>query len=368
MGAFVCLELARRKLSVLGLDQFTPPHGRGSHSGATRIFRVAYAEHPDYVPLAQRAGLLWDRLGEKHGSALLHRTGMLSIGEEDSAVISGIRASAAAHHLPIENLTIEQIRSRYPAFAPAAGSVGLFDPSAGWIDVDPTLRFVLEQAAREGAQLRLDTRVSGWEANGREFLIHTETETFRARRLIITAGVWAGRLLADLRLPLKVLRRVMIWVDPIRPEMFSQAALPVFAFAEKFFYGFPAIRDHGVKLAIHWGEASSAGEIDAPQPEPTGEEIEPVLEIAARLIPSLAGSLPGARNRLLGAKTCLYALTPDEHFFVDRHPRIENVCFAAGFSGHGFKFAPAIGEALAQMSMNIATTSPIDFLGIHRRA
>jgi sarcosine oxidase len=361
MGTYACLELARRRLAVIGFDQFEPPHDRGSHTGATRVFRTAYAEHPAYVPLAQRAGLLWDKLGAEERTTFLHRTGMLSLGPPDSTLISGIRASAAAHQLVIEDLSREQIRSRFPAFEVPAGWEGVFEPDAGWIDVDASLLSGLNQAALAGADLRMNTRVDDWEWTGDAFTVKTSAGAFIARRLVVTAGAWMSRILADLALPLKVLRKLLIWVNPLRP-----VCLPVFASARDFFYGFPNIGGQGVKLAIHWSEGTSTGNVDEGGQEPTADEVRPVLEAAAELLPSLAGPLPDAFKRVLKTKTCFYTMTPDEHFLIDRHPHFPNLIFAAGFSGHGFKFAPAIGEALAELAVTGRSTLAIDFLNLNR--
>ena len=225
MGTFASLEFARRGRSVIGFDQFAPPHDRGSHSGATRIFRTAYAEHPDYVPLALRAGVLWDRYGAEQGTTLLHRTGMLNLGSPDSHLVSGARASAAAHNLTIENLTRSQIRSKFPVFDVPVGWEGVLERSAGWIDVNEALRLGLEQAARAGVALRINTRVEGWSWTGDRFAVRTSAETVIAAHLIVTAGAWASRILADLALPLKVRRKVLIWVDPLRDQSISRVRI-----------------------------------------------------------------------------------------------------------------------------------------------
>ena len=361
MGAFTCLELARRGLRVAGFDQFAPPHGLGSHSGATRVFRTAYAEHADYVPLALRAGELWDRLGEEAGAVFLHRCGMLSLGPDDSTLIAGARASAAAHRLAIEELGAAELRARFPAFAAPRGWTALFERTAGWVDVDGVLRFALEQAARAGADVRLNTAVEGWEPKNGAVRIRTAGGDVAATRLIVTAGAWSGRLMAELKLGLQILRKALVWVDPVRPELFAPAVFPVFASADKFFYGFPNIGGDGVKLAIHWSETAPTGVPGDAQPEPGEGEIRPVLEEAAELMPSLG-------RRVIRSKSCLYAMTPDEHFVIDRHPRAENVWFAAGFSGHGFKFAPAIGEALVDLATRGSTALPVGFLSLDRKS
>ena len=361
MGTFACLELARRGLRVIGLDQFAPPHDRGSHTGDTRVFRAAYAEHPDYVPLALRAGVLWDKMGADRQTTFLHRTGMLSLGSPESALVCGTLASAAAHDLSVEQLTPAQIRSSFPVFQVPAGWEGVFEPSAGWIDVNASLRYGLAEAARAGAELRLNTRVEDWAPAGGGFEIRTSDGTVLTKRLVITAGAWAGRILSDLALPLKVIRKVLVWLNPLRP-----VDLPVFASARQFFYGFPNIGDHGVKLAIHWSEGAPAAATDSAQPEAGTDEIKPILEHAEELLPAVAGPLPGAFQQVIRTKTCFYTMTPDEHFLIDRHPRFDGVCFAAGFSGHGFKFAPAIGEALADLAVTGRSELPIGFLSLKR--
>ena len=186
-----------------------------------------------------------------------------------------------------------------------------------------------------------------------------------AKRLIITAGAWSGELLRDLGIPLKVVRKSLVWVDPLRPELFR--SIPVFASAAGFFYGFPmAGEKREVKLAIHWNENPVAANPDQFQALADADEQRQILEAAAELLPDLAGPLPGAYSRLIRSKTCLYTMTPDEHFVIDRHPAFPGVCFGAGFSGHGFKFAPAIGEALADLALEGATSLPISFLEASR--
>ncbi len=361
MGTFACLDLARRGKSVIGFDQFGPPHDRGSHSGATRVFRTAYAEHADYVPLALRAGVLWDKFGAEQGTTLLHRTGMLSLGPPDSSLISGARASAAVHHLKIENLSRSQIRSRFPVFDVPGGWEGVLEPEAGWIDVNATLRSGLDCASRAGADLRTNTRVEDWSWTGNGFALRTSAGAFTATQLIVTAGAWVSRVLTDLALPLKVLRKLLIWIRPLRDQ-----PLPVFASASNFFYGFPNIGGHGIKIAMHWSGGTPVADVDTPQPDAMDDEIRPVLEAAVRLLPSLTGPMSDVFERVLRTKTCLYTMTPDEHFIVDRHPQFRNLIFAAGFSGHGFKFAPAIGEALADLAVTGTTALPIGFLGLSR--
>jgi sarcosine oxidase len=367
MGAFACREIARRKASVIGFDRFAPPHNRGSHSGDTRVYREAYAEHPDYVPIARRAGQLWDDFGREAGSVLLHRSGMLSVGAEDSPLLSGVRESATRHALEVERLAGFEIRTRFPAFDPPAGVTGLFEPAAGWIDVNAALDFGIAQARRHGAEIRLHTTVERCTRDGPNFRLHTTAGMVNSARLVITAGAWTSSFLQEPSLPLRVLRKVLIWIDPLEPELFRPDKFPVFAFADRFFYGFPNVQGNGVKLAIHMDPSAPATQPDFIQPPVESSEIEPVLVMAATYMPRLAGHLPQALDRVLATRTCLYTMTPDEHFIIDHHPWFENIWIAAGFSGHGFKFAPAIGEALADLALDGSTALPIEFLRIGDR-
>jgi sarcosine oxidase len=358
MGSFAAVELAKRGCSVAGFDQFTPPHGRGSHSGATRIYRVAYAEGSGYVPLAQKAGVLWDHVSEETGKQLLHRTGMLYMGAPDGTFLREVAGSASAYQLPIEALTADDVARRYPAFQIPGNYAGLVDPQAGWIDVDAAIASSLARAKDLGVECFFDQRVQRWNAAANEVQVHLQNETISASSLIITAGAWASDLLHGLGLPLKVKRKVIAWFDPQDPEPFAAGRIPIFAFADDWTYGFPAVAGMGVKMAIHAGGdylASPDGPIAAAGPE----DLDPLIATAAKYIPKLG-------NRVARATTCLYTMTPDDDFIVDHHPEFKNVVFAAGFSGHGFKFAPVMGAALADLVLEGTSALPIGFLGLDR--
>jgi sarcosine oxidase len=368
MGSFACCELARRGARVIGFDRFVPPHGRGSHSGDTRVFRIAYAEHPDYVPLALRASELWDQyaaLGEAH---LLTRCGMLSVGTPESNLISGLLKSSAIHKLEAIQYTPAQIRRTFPAFAPDEEHVGVFEPKAGWIDSNAAIETALRVAKRHGATVLLDDPVLKWCHRGNHFDLTTASGTVSVEKLVVTAGAWTTQLLQQLGLPLLVERKVLTWVDPIHPALFQPDVFPVFAFSEGFLYGFPAVKEHGVKLAVHWKPGQMVLDPSESVPEANLDDAAEPLAAAARLLPGLAGPLPQALQRVKQMKTCLYVLSHDEHFYVDRHPKWPGLVFAAGFSGHGFKFAPAIGEVLADLATTGVATLPIDFLSTARVA
>ena len=367
MGSYTCCELARRGLTVVGLDRFSPPHNRGSHSGATRVFRIAYAEHPSYVPLAQRAGVLWDRYAEEAGVPLLHRCGMLSIGSPDSALIQGVEKSSALYGIAATKHTSEEVRRMFPVIEPSRDHVGLFEPSAGWIDVQAAIETAQRFSQQAGATLLTDSPVLNVVSRANHFTLTVSDDEIMAQKVVVTAGPWSGQLLSQLGLPLHVERRVVVWVNPLIADRFTPDVLPIFAFAERFFYGFPSIGGQGVKMATHWERGHAVDDPTSLLADATFEEAEPVLEMASRFLPSLAGPLPGALDRVAALKTCLYTMSPDEHFIIDRHPQWENLVFATGFSGHGFKFAPVIGEALADLAMFGTSPLPVDFLRVGSR-
>jgi sarcosine oxidase len=365
MGSAVALSLARRNASVIGFDRFRPPHSFGSHGGSTRVFRVAYPELPDYVPLASRSGTLWEGLEEETSTRLLTRCGLLTMGTEHSGTIRGIRYCAEHCDVPVEQLTAGEIRKRYPAFHPPEEYVGCLETSAGWLDVDKSVEQMHRLAQDFGAELRMDSEVTGWWIDGRSAVVRTTAGEHSARKLIITGGAWASKILRDLDLPLKVIRKTFAWFDPLIPDQFAEGAIPIFSFQPRSFYGFPNIRAQGVKVAEHVGTQ----EVVDPDAVPAAGECDkpPLVETAARFLPGLAGAPPGDGSRIVRVSNCLYTMTPDENFAIDRHPEHENVFFAAGFSGHGFKFAPLVGEVMADLALAGQTAYPVDFLRLDGR-
>lgn len=364
MGAFACLELARRGLRVVGVDRFHPPHGYGSHSGETRVYREAYAEHPDYVPLAILAGTLWEKYGLEAGQPLLTRCGQVSVGRPESALLAGVELSAARYGVPVQSLDAAELRRRYPMVRVEEGEVGMLEPGAGWVDVDAALRFAIGAIRRSGGELRLGTAVEGWSVEGDGVSLRLANgDTIRAKRLVVCAGAWSAQMLDGLELPLRVVRKVLAWARP--REEFAKAAeqLPVLSFAERILYTFPA-RDGLFKMAVHW---TGADERTDPEhvAEPEARDLEEVITEAARHLGPMFGDAAELRGRLVSSKSCLYTMTLDEHFVLDRVSGAP-VWFAAGFSGHGFKFAPAIGRVMAEMCLQETTSAPADFLSRER--
>jgi glycine/D-amino acid oxidase-like deaminating enzyme len=211
-------------------------------------------------------------------------------------------------------------------------------------------------AARAGGvEIREHEPVRRWGVGDGGVWAETDTGRVTGDRLIVAAGSWAGPLLAELDLPIAVLRKTLFWLEPTDPSRFEPSRFPVFI-ADRpglEFYGFPIHGQPGLKCANHaGGEPTTADTVDRTV---HAEEFPEILDAA--------GWLFGPEHftgRVLSSAVCLYARTLDSHFIVDRHPEHPNVVIAAGFSGHGFKFTPAIGELLVQLAYGeLASTLPL---------
>lgn len=365
MGSATAFQLAARGQRVLGLDQFTPPHLHGSSHGQSRVIRQAYFEDPAYVPLLRRAYELWREVETLTGQSLLTITGGLMLGRKDSAVVAGSRRSATEHGLPHELLDAREIHRRFPPFQPEPDTVALFERNAGFLRVEECVRAHLQLAAARGAELKYEIEVLAWAADDNNVRVETSAGTYEARQLVISAGPWAGELLADLNLPLTVERQVQLWFEPTTgigdflPEKF-----PVWIWQTDDGlnpYGLPAVNGPaaGVKTAIHHGGKNTHCTPATVDRTVGPEEIEQARRCLAHRIPTLAG-------RCLDAVTCLYTNTPDEHFVVDRHPKFPRVIVVSPCSGHGFKFCPVIGEMVAQMIQHDESRPPLELFRIDR--
>lgn len=360
MGSAAAAALTRRGLSVLGLEQFTLGHDQGSSHGQTRIIRTAYFEHPNYVPLVRRAFGLWAKLQESRDLLLLEGCDCLSIGRADSELVRGVLSAASEHRLLIERCDATELRQRFPQFRFGDEYVGVLEQEAGFLYVDQCVRALQDEARDLGADLRAEEPVARWRADGRGVFVETSKGTYSAGRLVITAGPWAGRLISELGVPLTVMRQVPLWLAPPDLSPFRRDVFPIWI-AEVpagHFYGLPALDVRGHKTARHYGapELKSPDEIDRTV---TAADEEPVRQF-------LREHLPAGDGPVRHSSICIYTLTPDRHFLIDRHPRHENVFVAAGFSGHGFKFAPVVGEILADLAQTGRSIYPIDMFSFRR--
>lgn len=347
-GSATVEALARRGVRVLGLDRHAPPHALGSTHGETRMIREAYFEAPFYVPLVQRAFDAWERLERRSDRRLLHRTGGIMLGDPEGALVSGSRASARAHALPYEELDAGEVTRRFPALRPDDRFVGILEPRAGYLDPEACVRTCLDLAREDGAEIRLGEPLEDWSTDGDGVRLRTPEGEHRVARAMFCIGPWTRGLFPDLALPLELERAVQYWFAP--PDAGAERALdparcPVYAWEPEpdgIWYGFP-LRPRGVKVGFHYGgePVSDPGRV---RRRVADAEVETMRATLERFMPAAAGPLRET-------SVCLYTNTPDHHFLVDRHPAASGVWIAAACSGHGFKFASALGEILAALAL-----------------
>jgi sarcosine oxidase len=359
IGSAALHRVVRRGQRVLGIEQFEPGHDRGSSHGDTRVFRLGYFEHPSYVPLLREAQVLWRELESESRRRLLTTTGIIEIGAADGPLVSGTLASSRLHGLPHEVLTAEAMQ-RFPAFAVPPDYVGVYQPDGGFLAAEASVLAQIECALAAGAEIRTQTKVQSIEPYRSGVRIVTSCGSIDAGAVIIAAGAWLKTLVPQLGASLRVTRQVLGWLSPPAPDLFSPAKLPVFLFENRggLHYGFPIHDARGLKIARHHHLDE---EVD---PERYDRTIYPADE--AEILPFCRDYLPAARGPLTSAKTCLYTMTPDGDFLVDRLRGAPQIIVASPCSGHGFKFAPVIGDILADLATTGSTHRDISRFSLAR--
>jgi sarcosine oxidase len=357
-GSAAALALARRGLRVLGIEAGERGHSLGSSGGHSRMIRRAYFEDPGYLPLLSAAWERWDALAAATGEPLVEVTGGLYAGPADSEVFGGSVASARDQGLAHEVLDAAEIRRRWPVFTVEDEVGGLYDPGAGMIRPDRAIEAQLRLAEDAGAEVRFSERAINWRpapgGGGSGLEVETDTDTFRAQSLVIAAGAWTGSFVQDLELPLEVERLPVLWFEPtIDPADLSSDRLPVWLLDTDggTFYGFPYDPAVGLKVSRHHsGEPCDPDSVDRSL-HPA--DVERVRAFSRR-------NMPAADGPLRTSTVCLYTNTPDFDFVIDVHPSVSGVAFASACSGHGFKFAPVVGEILADLATTGSTAHDIE--------
>jgi sarcosine oxidase len=361
MGSAALYHLAKRGVSICGIERHGVAHELGSSHGATRLIRKAYFEHPDYIPLLDRAYELWRELGQECGHSIFNECGLLISGPEDSPVIAGLGQCYAEHELPHERMAAAEAQRRYPDFRFPPDHMVYVDPIAGYLHVERGVEQHIALAQSAGARVLIHEDALSWRVSDGSVTVKTAHREIQAGTLVICAGPWAQDVLAEIRVPLTVRRKVQSWFKPKTNDDRARS-IPAFFFHLDWgmFYGTPALDDLGIKLAEHSG-GEAISDPDNVQRRVTDDDMAPLHRVTEAVMPDF--DLQQSQ-----VSVCMYTMTPDEHFIIDRHPEHPNVLIAAGFSGHGYKFAPVIGETLAQLALDGGTTHPVDFLRLDRAA
>ena len=358
MGSATLYHLTRRGAKrVLGLEQFDVPNDQGSSHGLSRIIRLAYWEHPGYVPLLRRTYALWHELEDQTGERLLVTTGSVDAGPPESPAVRGARHACQIFDLPHVLHDGASLRTVFPGYQLPPDFVALYQPDGGFLVPERCIESHVAAAQRAGAVVRTRERVIDWTERRGSIEVRTDRGTYTCHQLVVTAGPWAGKMLAGLQPLLTPERQVTLWVRPRRPEYFQPATFPVVYMhtPEGSFYALPSHEGSGFKIGRyhHLGQRVDPDTMD----RECHAEDEGVLRDAVHRY------FPDADGPTLAMKTCLFTNTPDEHFIITRLGG-SSITVAAGFSGHGFKFCSVVGEILAELALDGGTRHDISLFAL----
>lgn len=360
MGMAAGYFLAKKGQKVILLDAGDPPHHNASHHGETRIIRHAYGEGEAYVPLALRAQALWQQLEQESNQSLFLNTGVLNMGERESPFIQNLIASAVKYQLPLDILDASQVSERFPGITLPDNYIGCFESTSGVLRCEACIRAYRTLAIGHGAKLLTYHGVDSIDIHESGVTLTSGETVISADRLIVSAGAWSAEILRQLNLtlPMQPTRKTFAWFEAEETK-YGQDHFPAFSFdsPEGIYYGFPSIDQAGLKVGRH----------DGGQAQDPNLDIEPYDSVhdSHDLERFLAAVMPDVGNLMYG-KTCMYSMTEDENFIIDRHPQHSHVLIAAGFSGHGFKFASVIGEMLSELASNGQTQYDISMFSLER--
>ena len=349
MGSAALSSLARRGARVVGIERFVPGHDKGSSHGETRVIRLGYMEHPSYVPLLTRTYELWRELEAASGRKLLHVTGIAEIGPPEGIVVAGTLLASRTHGLQHEVLKAEAVMERFPAFRIPSSYVGVVQPDGGFVTPEPAIEAQVALAKAAGAEIRTETKVDSIERRSNGVRLAIGQESVEAGKVIVSPGPWVKQLLPELPVQLRVTRQVLAWFQPVDASPFAPGRFPVFLLENRHgvHYGFPPHGAGTVKIAKHHHADEAV--------EPDGYDRSVSADDEAMIRAAIADHIPAANGKLVTARTCLYTVTPDGDFIIDRMPGAPDIIVASPCSGHGFKFAPVIGEILADLAITGAT-------------
>ena len=345
MGSATAYQLARRGCKILALEQHNIPHDLGASHGINRMIRLAYAEDPRYVPMLRHAYRLWRDLGRTAKERMLFITGGIDAGPEDSWIVRGSLKACAEHKLKHETLTAAELHKRFQGFQLPRTMVAVYQPQGGFVLSERSILAHVSLALELGAEIHAREQVLEWSVSRGMVTVRTDRGSYRTSRLVITPGPWAAHVIQQLNGVVKPERQVLLWVQPKKPELFKMGKFPVFYMqdGDEKFYGLPIYGIPGFKF----GKYHHLKE----QVDPNTMDRECHLKDEGVLREAIRKYFPEADGSTIAMKTCLFSNTKDENFILDVHPEFPQISIAAGFSGHGFKFCPAVGEIMADLAL-----------------
>lgn len=369
MGSSTCYYLGKSGAKVLGLEQFTLAHDWGAHSGQSRILRKAYFEYPDYIPLLERAYQNWREIEEVSGNKMYHETGIFYTGPSGNAIIENIRSAAHQYHIPLLDSKCNDEIAVTAEFTIPASYEWIYEPHAGFVETQQAILSYVQEAKKLGVEIREEEKVMEWKMINGGVEVITDKASYTCKKIIVTAGPWSAKLMPTINDELTITRQTLMWIQPVNHDAFKYPNFPCWFVVDPdqpgAYYGFPIPEQlaHsnypiGFKLAHHYpGKITDPDEVDKAISK---EDEQPLLDFIDKY-------LPKAKGQVLGVKTCLYSNSKDEHFVIDCLQETDGrVCFARGFSGHGFKFVSVVGEIMSDLAIKGETSFPIGFLRADR--
>lgn len=361
MGSAATAELACRGVDVLGIERYDIPHARGSSHGVNRIIRRQQFEDPVYVPLVERAFEGWEALEETHDRQLLYRVGSVDFGPADGDIVEDSKRSCEDHGIEYELLTGAELTGRFPGYEIPEDYRALYQADGGFVHSEQGIVAHVEAAHAHGGVVHAREQVESWDASESGVTVETDRGKYTAETLVVTAGAWTGRLLPTFADVLTPNRQVLGWLQPTDPSKFERERCPVWV-AEtpdrEHYYGFPVFEIPGFKFG-YFDRQAETGTPASLSREPDREDERVLREFAEQYFPA-------ANGPTMRLSTCMFTHTPDEDFIIDSHPDHENVIVGAGFSGHGYKFTPVIGEILADLALDGETDHSLDSFAFAR--
>jgi sarcosine oxidase len=352
MGSMALWRLAQRGVSAIGFEQFELGHDRGSAHGESRMIRTAYYEGSEYVPLVRSAFALWRDLEQQTRSDLLTMTGGLMIGRRDGPLLAGTLRSIRQHDLPHQLLDHREALQRYPQHRLETEEILTYERDAGVLRPEAAILAAAKQAEALGARIVSTTKVSSLRVEGDGVAVEAGGVAYHAHRAVVCAGPWLSKLLSELKLPLEVERQVMLWMPIQRAEEFSPDRFPPFLHERDghYLFGMPSFDGRTVKIMIHHeGRAADPDLFDRGLHR---SDVQPVAQL-------LESCLAGVGTVPPRFEVCMYTNTPDGHFLLGSLSNARPLVLVGACSGHGFKFAPVIGEIAADLALHGETSHSI---------
>jgi monomeric sarcosine oxidase len=363
VGSATAYQSAKAGHRVLLLEQYAIDHQRGSSHGYSRIIRYAY-DHPTYIALAKAAFPAWSAFEEDAGETFYVRSGGIDLSHPGEPLFVKMLDSLAEMEIPYEILSTDELRALFPQFTPDSDMVALYQKDAGVIRASKAVQAFVRRARELGADVRDQMPVLGIRPVADGVEVQTASETFSASRVVVASGGWLRPMLLPLGLdlPLQPIAAQENYLTPLGDlSEFTADRFPVWiahvqAQYGNILYGLPSIDGSGVKIGLHSG----------PPLDPASPDRVPDTRLAQAMLDFARHAIPQAAGAVASSRVCIYTLTPDEHFIIDRHPDYPQVIIASCCSGHGFKFGPTLGQILSDLAFDQEVTQDLRLFGLSR--